>query len=174
MTQENHLKTKIIFSLWCIVYVMIAISLMSCDIQKQALKQKNDIDFTERIETKEIRKGDTVTYIVPVIRYKDTIITTVSHQGTILKTYYDKEGNISKSDCISAEIDLLRNEIRILSDQSKTKESSKEENLNTDWILILGGVLVLMFFILIVALFIFFKQQYKKTDLLFELLKNKS
>jgi len=100
----------------------------SCHIQKEASKQKNDIEFTERIETKEIRKGDTVTYIVPIIRYKDTVITTVSRQGTVLKTYYDTNGNISKSDCIGAEIELLRNEIRTLNDQSKIKEKVKEES----------------------------------------------
>ena len=126
--------------------ILIAFLLQSCDIQKEASKQKNDIEFTERIETKEIRKGDTVTYIVPVIRYKDTVITTVSRQGTILKTYYDTKGNISKSDCIGAEIDLLRNEIRTLNDQSKIKDKSKEESYFDSPIL---WVIIAMVFIIL-------------------------
>jgi hypothetical protein len=108
--------------------LLISFLLQSCDIQKESFKQKNDFETNERIETKEVRKGDTVTYIVPNVIYKDTVITTVSRQGTILKTYYDKQGNISKSDCISSEIDLLRLELRNLKDNSITKEKIKEES----------------------------------------------
>jgi len=127
--------------------ILIAILLQSCEIQKEASKQKNDIDFTERIETKEIRKGDTVTYIVPVIKYKDTVITTVSRQGTVLKTYYDNNGNISKSDCIGAEIELLRNEIRTLNDQTITKEKTKEEKYFDNpflWVIIAIAVIIIL------------------------------
>lgn len=131
-----------------ILIVFLTSGICSCEIQKEASKQKNEIDFTEKIETKEIRKGDTVTYIVPVIKYKDTVITTVSHQGTILKTYYDKDGNISQSDCISAEIDLLRNEIRTLSDQS-TNENIKVDKSFFDseifiWICIALALVILL------------------------------
>jgi hypothetical protein len=108
--------------------LLISFLLQSCDIQKESFKQKNDFETNERIETKEVRKGDTVTYIVPNVIYKDTVITTVSRQGTILKTYYDKQGNISKSDCISSEIDLLRLELRNLKDNSISKEKIKEES----------------------------------------------
>ena len=127
--------------------LLIALLLQSCEIQKESSKQKNDIDFTERIETKEIRKGDTVTYIVPVIKYKDTVITTVSRQGTVLKTYYDNQGNISKSDCIGAEIDILRNEIRTLNDKSITKEKSKEEKYFDNpflWVIIAIAVIIIL------------------------------
>lgn len=130
-----------------LLIVFLTSGICSCDIQKESSKQKNDIDFTERIETKEIRKGDTVTYIVPVIKYKDTVITTVSRQGTVLKTYYDNQGNISKSDCISAEIELLRNEIRTLNDKTTTKEKTKEEKYFDNpllWIIIAFAVIVLL------------------------------
>jgi len=153
--------------------LLIALLLQSCDIQKEASKQKNDIDFTERIETKEIRKGDTVTYIVPNVIYKDTVITTVSRQGTVLKTYYDNQGNISKSDCISAEIDLLRNEIRTLNDQSKFKESAKTESIDNTFIYIIAVAIVLMFLILVIFLFLYLKSMNKKTDALLQLVQNK-
>lgn len=122
------------------------LALYSCDIQKESSKQKNNIDFAERIETKEIRKGDTVTYVVPNVIYKDTIITTVSRQGTILKTYYDSNGKVSQSDCIGAEIDLLRNEIRTLTDKTTTKEKKKEESYFDSpllWIIIALAFIVL-------------------------------
>jgi len=110
------------------ILITLFLGICSCDVKKESAKQKNDIDFTERIETKEVRKGDTVTYIVPNVIYKDTTITTVSHHGTILKTYYDSNGKVSKSDCISAEIDLLRFEMRSLIDETVTKEKKKEES----------------------------------------------
>lgn len=153
--------------------IILSLLIASCDIQKQASKQKNDIDFTERIETKEIRKGDTVTYIVPNVIYKDTVITTVSRQGTILKTYYDSNGKVSQSDCISAEIDLLRLELRTLIDQSKTKEKSKDEKVGMQFIpWIIGGVVV-MFLILVLFLFLYLKSQSKNTDALLQLVQNK-
>ena len=120
---------SLILDYWKNILIFILLfCLFSCGIKKESFKQKNDFETNERIETKEVRKGDTVTYIVPNVIYKDTVITTVSRQGTILKTYYDKQGNISKSDCISAEIDLLRLELRNLKDKSKIKESVKEES----------------------------------------------
>ena len=127
--------------------LIISFLLQSCDIQKQATKEKKDIDYSEQIETKEVRKGDTVTFVVPKITYKDTIITTVSRQGTILKTYYDNNGNISKSDCISAEIDLLRLELRNLKDNSITKEKTKEESYFDNpilWIIIAFAVVFII------------------------------
>lgn len=156
-----------------LLYLFVIVLAQSCDIQKEASKQKNDIDFTERIETKEVRKGDTVTYIVPNVIYKDTVITTVSRQGTVLKTYYDNKGNISKSDCISAEIDLLRNEIRTLNDQSKFKESSKTESIDNTFIYIIAGSTVLIFLILVTFLFLYLKSMNKKTDALLQLVQNK-
>lgn len=144
--------------------LLLALLLQSCDIQKQSAKQKNDIEQTERIETKEVRKGDTVTYIVPVIKYKDTVITTVSRQGTVLKTYYDKNGNISKSDCIGAEIDLFRLEMRSLIDQSKNKQQEKREKFDNTWIFAIMGGIVLMFFILILFIFFYLNSQTKKIN----------
>jgi hypothetical protein len=120
---------SLILDYWKNILIFILLfCLFSCGIQKESAKEKKDIETSERIEIKEVRKGDTVTYIVPNVIYKDTVITTVSRQGTILKTYYDKQGNISKSDCISSEIDLLRLELRNLKDKSKIKESVKEES----------------------------------------------
>ena len=49
--------------------LLISFLLQSCDIQKESFKQKNDFETNERIETKEVRKGDTVPYIVPNVIY---------------------------------------------------------------------------------------------------------
>ena len=142
--------------------LLISIVLQSCDIKKEASKTKKDIDFSEWIKTETFRKGDTVTFVVPNVIYKDTVITTVSTQGTILKTYYDTNGNISKSDCISSEIALIQERLTNLTDQSKTKESSKEENIDNTFIYVIAGSIVLMFLIVIIALFIYLKSQTNK------------
>lgn len=146
--------------------LLIAIVLQSCDIKKEASKTKNDIDYTEWVKTETFRKGDTVTFVVPNVIYKDTVITTISTQGTILKTYYDNNGNISKSDCISSEIALIQERLTKLTDQSKTKESSKKEKIDNTFIYVISGVIVLMFLIVIIALFIYLKSQTNKFNLL--------
>lgn len=146
--------------------LLIAIVLQSCDIKKEASKKKNDIDYTEWVKTETFRKGDTVTFMVPNVIYKDTVITTISTQGTILKTYYDNNGNISKSDCISSEIALIQERLTKLTDQSKTKESSKKEKIDNTFIYVISGVIVLMFLIVIIALFIYLKSQSNKFNLL--------
>lgn len=142
-----------------ITILLLTTAISSCNILKEKSKEKKDISFEERIETTEKRKGDTVSYIIPRIKYKDTVITTTSTQGTILKTYYDKSGKIYKSDCISSEIELMRLEIRSLIDQSKTKESTKEEKVDNTWIYIIAGLVFLCFcvFIAVSGIFLYFK-----------------
>ena len=146
--------------------LLISILLQSCDIKKEASKTKNDIDFSEWVKTETFRKGDTVTFVVPNVIYKDTVITTISTQGTILKTYYDTNGNISKSDCISSEMALIQERLTNLTDQSKSKESSKEEKIDNTFIYVIAGIFVLIFLIVIIALFIYLKSQSNKFNIL--------
>lgn len=142
-----------------ITILLLTTAISSCNILKEKSKEKKDIKLDERIETKEKRKGDTVSYIIPRIKYKDTTIVTTSTQGTILKTYYNDKGEIYKSDCISSEIELMRLEMRSLMDQSKSKESSKEEKIDNTWIYIIAGLVFLCFCVFIVGsgLFLYFK-----------------
>lgn len=140
-----------------LLIIPLILILTSCDILKQSRKEKKDVTTNEKIETREVRKGDTVTYIIPNIRYKDTIITTVSTQGTILKTYFDKSGQVVKNDCISAEIELLRLEMRTIIDQSKTKESTKTEKIGMDLIPYLFGVIAFLGLVVVIALFLYFR-----------------
>ena len=146
--------------------LLLSIVLQSCDIKKEASKTKNDINYSEWVKTETFRKGDTVTFVVPNVIYKDTVITTISTQGTILKTYYDNNGNISKSDCISSEMALIQERLTKLTDQSKTKESSKEEKIDNTFVYVIAGVIVLMFLIVIMALFIYLKAQTNKFNIL--------
>jgi len=131
----------------------------SCDIQKEAVKNKNDIETSETIKTETYRKGDTVTYIVPKVTYKDTIIETVSRQGTILRNYYNKDGQIYKNDCLSAEYRELREEIRNMRDESKSKESSKTEEFDSSFILYIVIAVVIIFLFGLFLLFLIIKSK---------------
>lgn len=134
------------------VLVIIMLSLVSCDIQKQAAKSKSDTEYSEQIETVLKRKGDTVTYIVPVIKHKDTTIYTVNRQGTTLRTVYDQTGNIASIDCFASVIEEIRKENREFQQSIKEKEKEKTEEFDGSFILyIVAGVVVLgivfMFFL---------------------------
>lgn len=107
----------------------------SCDIYKKSDKTKTDTGFKENIETKTYRKGDTVTYEVPKIIFKDTIIYRKNTQGTILKTVYDKSGSIASIDCFASAIEEFKKENREFKESIKDKQSEKKEEMNTTWIL---------------------------------------
>lgn len=159
--------------LYWFTFLLILLWMTSCDIQKEASKTKNDIDYSEWVKTETFRKGDTVTYIVPKVVYKDTVITTVSTQGTILKTYYNSDGKISKSDCISSEIALMEERIIKYIDKSKIKESVKKEEIGMQLIPWIVVGIVTMFLIFMIFFFLYMKSQIKKLDVLNEFIKNK-
>jgi hypothetical protein len=139
-------------------YILLLLIFTSCDIQKQATKQKNDIDSSEWSKTQTFRKGDTVTYIVPVVRYKDTVINTVSTQGTILRTYYNDKGEISKSDCISAEIAQIQETLKSITDNSVNKTNEKTEGIGLQLIPYIFAFLCFAFITLVIAAFLYFKK----------------
>lgn len=131
------LITALLFSLLMLCF--------SCDIYKKSDKTKTDTGFTENIETKTFRKGDTVTYEVPNVIFKDTIIYRKNTQGTILKTVYDKSGSIASIDCFASAIEEFKKENREFKESIKDKQSEKKEEVNTTWILygfIMIGVII--------------------------------
>lgn len=143
---------------WIGIILVLCMSMCSCDIYKKSDKTKNDVDFTEQITTSTKRIGDTVRYEVPVVRMKDTTIYTYNKQGTTLKTVY-LNGSVKEVECQTSAIELLINENRRLSDQSKEKHSEKKEEMNTDWIMygfIMIGVVLIVALVLI---FFYIKSQ---------------
>ena len=164
-TKNRNIKIRPLRVLGPLVFLLIC---FSCDIHKESQKSKTDSsansDLQEQIETTTKRKGDSVTYIVPRIQYKDTVIYTYSRQGTVIKTHYDKSGKIYQVDCNASAIDELRKEIRSLkqaSEQStKDKKSEKTEKVNP--LFLLYGAIALVI-IVIVGLFLIYKLIDKKT-----------
>jgi len=158
----NHLL------LW-IFAIIIAFLLNSCDVLKYNTKDKAESEFSESINYTTYRKGDTVRYNIPAVRFKDTTILKTNTQGTTIATRYDNNGDISSIDCFSSTIQEIREENRKLIDSIKNKEASKEKTVNVKiYMYIVIGVVVIFIFI-IIAMFFYFNNQTNKIN---ETLKN--
>ncbi len=83
---------------------LFVISLYGCDLQRKLINTDKSKRTTITEEKKIIRKGDSISLIIPNIRYKDTTITRYNYETkTKVRVVYDKQGN-QKIDCVSAEI----------------------------------------------------------------------
>lgn len=136
-TKMQHLKKN-----W--FYILVILSLFSCDIQKKAIKNKEDRNLKEFKEQITKRRGDTVTYTVPKITYKDTIIYTVNRQGTTLRTVYNEKGNIEQIECFASMIEEITRSNRELVEAIKQKDKEKTEDFDSSFIIyiVLGIVLI--------------------------------
>lgn len=126
-------------------------TLFSCDIQKKAIKNKEDRTVKEQTETVTKRLGDTVIYTVPKIVYKDTTIYTVNRQGTTLRTVYDSSGKIDQIECFSSMIEEITRSNKELVEVIKEKDKEKTEDFDSSFILYgflgLGVMLALVLFV---------------------------
>lgn len=118
------------------LYIILAVALLSsCDSIKTAQKTKKDIQQSETIKTQIKRAGDTLRIEVPNITYKDTTIVKTNYVNrTEARISYDSKGN-AEVECISAEINELREEIRTLTDNSKEKDRTKETSFQSEVII---------------------------------------
>lgn len=129
----------------------IIFTLFSCDIQKKAIKTKEDRTVSELTERTIKRKGDTVTYTIPNIKLKDTTIYTVNREGTTLRTVYNDQGNISNIECYSSLIDVTERLAIVTEEFIKSKDREKTEEFDSS--IILYGFLGLGFIVIIVCFF---------------------
>jgi len=142
----------ILFSVWLLVST-------SCDTLKDFTKEKSQTTEKTNTETITRRKGDTVRYEVPVVRYKDTTVYKSNEKGTTLKIIYDKNGNVSNADCFASQFEEIRRENREVQQSIKDKDKHKEVKQNFDWLIyaMIGFVFVVCF--ALVLGFIYIKQQ---------------
>ena len=149
----------------------ILFTLFSCDIQKKAIKNKQNRTVSELTERTIKRKGDTVTYTVPKITYKDTTIYTVNRQGTTLRTVYNNSGQIDQIDCFSSLIEITERNEKLLQEVLKSKDSEKKEEFDSS--IILYGFLGIGFLFAIGLFFAFnfLNKNTKTLNLLLDKLK---
>jgi len=127
-----------------ILFLGLLILLSSCDIQKKAIKTKQDKTVSEVEERTIKRKGDTVSYTIPKVTYKDTTIYTVNRQGTTLRTVYNDSGNVSQIECFSSLIEITERLERMTEEVIKSKDREKTEEFDSSFILyIIMGVVAL-------------------------------
>jgi len=127
-----------------ILFLGLLILLSSCDIQKKAIKTKQDKTVSEIEERTIKRKGDTVSYTIPKVTYKDTTIYTVNRQGTTLRTVYNDSGNVSQIECFSSLIEITERLERMTEEVIKSKDREKTEAFDSSFILyIIMGVVAL-------------------------------
>ena len=145
-----------------LIYIIAVLFLTSsCDIQKKAIKNKQDRTISELEERTIKRKGDTVSYTIPKVTYKDTIIYTINRQGTTLRTVYNDTGNISQIECFSSLIEITERLERMTEEVIKSKDSEKTEEFDSSFILyIIIGVVLLGAF----ALFLIYKTLNKNSQ----------
>ena len=104
-------------------YLLILLLLTSCATTKN--KKQTETSTIERTLT--TRAGDTLTYVVPNIKYKDTTIYHKNFENPLsntLKIVYDKQGNQTEIKCISDEINELKEYINTVKEDSKVKETN--------------------------------------------------
>ena len=114
---------------------IILISLMFCNCEStKSIFRKKDKTETNK-ETKETglisskRDADTLKYVLPNIKYKDTTIYVKDYKNpnsNTLRIKYDNAGNQKAIDCISNEINELKSYI------IETKENEKKHVKTSD------------------------------------------
>lgn len=128
---------------------------------KKSDKLKRDTQLKETTETITKRKGDTVTFTVPKITFKDTVIYTTNRQGTTLRTVYNEQGQISQIDCFASMIEEITRSNRELIEAIKDKDKEKKEEFNPQYFIYSIAVLV----IVILIGFIYINNKIKKLPL---------
>jgi len=137
-----------------VVMIVLFVIACSCDIQKQASKVKSEVAEKTSIETITKRKGDSVSYKIPNITFKDTTIYTVNRQGTTLKTVYNESGSIASIDCFASAIEEIKRENREFKESIKDKAKEKTEEFDNSFILyIVIGLVVIVIFALLIMFF---------------------
>lgn len=123
------MKNKILIILICLLF-------SNCESTKSIFRKKDKTEKTK--ETKESglvsskRSGDTLKYIIPNIKYKDTTIYVKDYKNpnsNTLRIKYDNAGNQKAIDCISNEINELKSYIIESKENEKkhVKTSDKEK-----------------------------------------------
>ena len=139
-----------------LLYVLLILLFVSCSASKTKTRKQTDTntirDIQESETIKSTRKGDTLSYTVLNPILKDTVIYVTDTQkvgSNTLRIAYDNNGK-QTIDCISDEINELKETIRSISENQSKKEDvqikEKESMLNGTFIIYvflgLAGLLV--------------------------------
>ena len=141
-----------------IIYTLLVLSIVSCDVQKISDKVKDDSNYKENTEVKTFRQGDTVRFEIPNIKFKDTTIYRTNRQGTTIQTIYDRQGTVKSIDCYASRIEELTRQNIEYQKNSKQKQSAKTEKFNTVWVLYFVIGIVVIFVVALLLMFLYIKK----------------
>lgn len=113
--------------------ILVCLLFVSCKSLKDKIRDKSETKETVTETTYTKRQGDTVTLLVPKIVYKDTLITRRG-KTTTLNLKYDRNGNLD-AECITKEINELKQIITSLEKKNDIKTKHKENEVPTTIIL---------------------------------------
>jgi len=87
-----------------------------------------DFDESANTETRIVKRAsDTLYYTVPKFKYKDTTITTISRENTVLSTRYNNQGQIETIMCIPPEI------LEYFATTNSRKEVQESKTTEVEW-----------------------------------------
>lgn len=162
-TMKTSILSKILTALLLLAMLLIC---FSCDVMKQSTKSKGEASASESSETWTKRKGDTVSFVVPKITYRDTTIYTVNRQGTTLRTVYNESGQISNIDCFASAIEEMTKQNRQFYEQWKEKDKTKEEKFDSSFILYIIGAVVILGMFGFTLIFLLLRKNTKAIELI--------
>jgi flagellar basal body-associated protein FliL len=160
MKQQNKLPVIVKIMLVALVYLLVCVSLNSCDILKESKKAKKDIARNSETFETIVNKGGVISSDILSENKRsrdkngkiiDTVI--VIKKDEITKTiYYRPDGSVTTSvQC--PETFITKKEFQEFTDNSKYKENKKEEKFDSSFIIyaILGIVLLVIVVLLFIA-----------------------
>lgn len=126
-------------------WILLLIMFSSCSIQRN-LDKGTDFDQVRTVETITLKRNpDTLFYTVPRAKYKDTTITRVSEERTILKTVFSKEGRVDTIYCIAPPVEETSvKEKTVTSDDSYKKVDSKWRTIDWFYLAAIAAIFLLL------------------------------
>lgn len=119
-----------------ILYIVVGLIIASCSASKTKTSKQTDRVINETEKVKSTRAGDTLTYTVLNPILKDTVIYVKDRQkvgSNTLRIAYDSSGK-QTIDCISDEINELKETIRSISEKESVQTKEKESIINGSFI----------------------------------------
>ena len=144
-----------------IFIVLISLMFCNCESTKSIFRKKDKTETNK--ETKETglisskRAGDTLKYVLPNIKYKDTTIYVKDYKNpnsNTLRIKYDNAGNQKAIDCISNEINELKSYII----ESKENEKKHVKTSDKDKQTVFSSLNILYIFIGLAFLLVVYKK----------------
>ena len=144
-----------------IIFIVLAsVFFYGCGVTKNRQKTKEERTLKESTEIITTRVGDTVTYEVPLVRFKDTTIVKRNYvTGTTQTLRYNGNGQIDLAQCISGSIERIERSNKELIEAILTKDKETKHEVKPT-IILYGFIGLALIIVISVGAFIFYIKKY--------------